>query len=144
MTTITASSTIGIKLNPPSFTSPVVIEAGVTISNPGYPDAVYTPSASSTFFAIQNDGTIAGAATSSGIGVYLAPGGSVTNASSASITGYTGIEISGGAGEVVNDGGITGVHSGVKISGGAGTVVNDGSISAGGATFMLSNFFLGD
>ncbi len=61
------------------------------------------------FFSIQNNGTIAGSA--AGVGVYLAPGGSVTNAASASITGYTGVKIAGGAGTVVNHGSIGGSAS---------------------------------
>ena len=83
MTTITASTTLGIDLNPAFYTSPVVIGAGVTVSNPGYPYAVYRHSGATTFFVIDNNGAITGGT----IGVYLAPGGSVTNAATASITG---------------------------------------------------------
>src|ERR1700722_11805581 len=78
MTTISANSTIGISLD--SYKSPVVIKTGVTITNPSNPDAVYTSSASVTSFVIQNDGTIIGGGSGTGTGVYLAPGGSVTNA----------------------------------------------------------------
>jgi hypothetical protein len=101
--TITASSTVGIKLNPAIDTSPVTIGTGVTITNPGYPNAAYTGAGSTTFFVVQNEGTIEGAATSSGAGVYLSPGGAVTNSAIGSITAYSGIKISGGAGTVVND-----------------------------------------
>ena len=77
MTTITASTTVGIDLNTAFYTSPVVIGAGVTVSNPGYPYAVYRHSGATTFFVIDNNGAIT---SGSGIGVYLAVGGSVTNA----------------------------------------------------------------
>ncbi|MGH7065570.1 MAG: hypothetical protein ACREET_15955 [Stellaceae bacterium] len=108
MTTINTSTTTGIKLDPAFYTSPVVIGAGVTITNPNYPDAVYRDPGSNVFFRIQNNGTIGGSA--SGVGVYLAPGGSVTNATSASITGYSGVKISGGAGTVINHGSIVGLY----------------------------------
>jgi hypothetical protein len=72
MTTISSSTTVGINLKPASYTSPVVIEAGVTISNPNYPHAVYTDPGSTVVFNIENNGTITGPA--AGIGVYLAPG----------------------------------------------------------------------
>ena len=154
------AQTIGIDLNPAIYTSPVVIGAGVTVSNTGYPYAVYRHSGATTFFVIDNDGTIAGNTVVSGsVGVYLAPGGSVTNAATASITGaQVGVRISGGAGTVVTYGNIAGYPSGngagvdlraggsvtngasahitspdrdVYISGGPGIVVNDGSISGG-------------
>ena len=54
MTTITASTTLGIDLNPAFYTSPVVIGAGVIVSNTGYPYAVYRHSGATTFFAIEN------------------------------------------------------------------------------------------
>jgi Ca2+-binding RTX toxin-like protein len=156
VTTISVSGTIGISLNPALYTSPVVIDAGVTITNPNYTNAVYTDPGSTVFFTIQNHGTITGS--SAGVGVYLAPGGSVTNGVSASITGGgVGVEIRGAAGTVVNDGSIAasyGVHmySGgsvtnaasasitglVAISGGAGTVLNDGSIAGSAAGVHLT------
>jgi hypothetical protein len=162
MTTITASTTVGINLNPAYYTSPVVIGAGVTVSNPGYPYAVYRHSGATTFFVIDNKGTIT---SSTGGGVYLGPGGSVTNEASAHITGSSlhggGVAISGGAGTVLNDGSIDGGLFGVKLSfggsvtneasghitgyallnsfgvdvyGGTGTVVNDGTIAVAVAT----------
>jgi hypothetical protein len=156
MTTITASTTVGIDLNPAFYTSPVVIDAGVTVSNPGYPYAVYRHSGATTFFVIQNHGTIT--SVSGGV-VYLGPGGSVTNAAGASIivpqfTASTkdAVKVSGGAGTVVNAGSIAGGNGvdlrsggsvtnaaasayivangyGVRVSGGTGTVVNDGIIA---------------
>ncbi len=141
MTTITASTTMGIDLSPASYTSPVVVGAGVAVSNPGYPYAVYRHVGATTFFIIQNDGSIVG----NKFGVYLAPGGSVTNAATASITAdkYA-VKISGGAGTVVNDGNIAGTGTrgsgvGVQISGGPGTVVNYGSIAGTSVGVTLGN-----
>ena len=146
MTTITASTTIGIDLNPAIYTSPVVIGAGVTVSNAGYPYAVYRYPGATTFFIIQNDGAIT---STSGGDVYLAPGGSVINAATASIiAAKDAVLITGGVGTVVNAGRIAGTGGGIilksggsvtnmaaasvsgsiLVTGGAGTVVNDGSI----------------
>jgi T5SS/PEP-CTERM-associated repeat protein len=151
MTTITASSTVGITLSSSSYTNPVVINPGVTISSIG--NGI---TASASAWTIQNYGTIAGSPTS-GVGIYLSAGGSVTNYSSGSISGFTGIydsqalsvvnfgSIVGplGGGIVLDSGGsvnnatsasvILGVD-GVEISGSAGTVVNDGSIGGTGTT----------
>jgi len=103
---------------------------------------------------VVNSGSIKGTGTI-GIGVYLAAGGSVTNAASASITGgFYGVVIN--AGTVVNSGSVVatgkqrvrhrdgrrwfahqrglgvdrGGDVGLIIGGGAGTVVNSGSITA--------------
>jgi hypothetical protein len=125
MTTITASTTIGIDLNPAIYTSPVVIGAGVTVSNTGYPYAVYRHTGATTFFAIDNNGTIT---SGSGIGVYLAPGGSVTNAATASITGGSyGVKITGGTGTVVNNGSIAGGNNSAVDLGSGGSVTNGAS-----------------
>jgi Hint domain len=151
MTTITSNSTVGIYLSSPSYTNPVVINPGVTISSIG--NGI---SASPTAWTIQNYGSIAGAPTS-GVGVFLSAGGSVTNHSSGSISGFTGIYDS-QALSVVNDGTIVGTLGGgivlnsggsvnnaasastilgidgVDINGSAGTVVNHGSIAGMGTT----------
>jgi hypothetical protein len=74
MTKITASPTLGIDLNPAFFTSPVVIGAGVTVSNPGYLYAVYRHSSATKFFVIDNNGAVSVSSPSfdAGIGIYLA------------------------------------------------------------------------
>ena len=156
MTTISASKTLGVVLNPASYTNPIIIEAGVTISNSAGSDAV-SVSGSAYFFTLQNDGTISGSDTSSGVGVYLAPGGSVTNTVLGSIAGgYHGVYMRVGSAMVVNEGTIAGTGAargiGVEVGGGSvtnaasasitggrigvyiratGTVVNDGSIAGG-------------
>jgi hypothetical protein len=79
MTTISNSTTLGITLSFPTYVNPIVIDPSVTISNSG--NAVY---ASTGSWTIQNDGTIS---SPTAVGVYLIPGGSVTNAASASIMG---------------------------------------------------------
>ncbi len=91
MTTITASSTLGISLSTPSYANPIVINPGVTISSGG--NAVYAPSG---YWTIQNDGLIAGnpatpTATPNVAGIKLLLGGDITNQSTATITGYHGI-----------------------------------------------------
>src|SRR5271163_1975159 len=99
MTTITSNSTIGIYLSSPSYTNPVVINPGVTISNIG--NGI---SASPTAWTIQNYGSIVGTL---GGGIVLDSGGSVNNAASTSIIlGIDGVDINGNAGTVVNDGSI--------------------------------------
>ena len=150
MTTITANSTIGVYLTSPTYTNPIVINPGVTISSTSSTGTgVY---ATTGYWAIQNNGIVT---SSNGMGVELSSG-SITNAASASITGaVSGVEVT-GVGTVVNDGSIaatgtgglgvglgsgsvtnaasasiTGDGDGVAVFG-AGTVVNDGSIAATG------------
>ena len=81
MTTISASSTIGITLSVPSYTNPVVVNPGVTISSAGG-----GLSAASGSWTIQNDGTVAGNTTANP-GIELEAGASVTNQSGAVISG---------------------------------------------------------
>jgi hypothetical protein len=155
MTTISINKTAGVVLNPASYANPVVIEAGVTISNSSG-DAV-SDLPYPAFFIIQNNGRIFGNSVSR-FGVNLTGGGSVANAASASIKGYgSGIQIFGGAGTVVNDGSIASLEEqgvyltdGGSVSNGAagsitgntdgvniisfGTVVNDGRSAAGAAS----------
>jgi Ca2+-binding RTX toxin-like protein len=102
MTTITSSTTIGITLSSPTYTNPIVVNPGVTISTSSG-NAIY---AASGYWAIQNGGTISSTGT---YGIDLLAGGSVTNAASATISGYNdGIDIKGAAGTVVNSGDIAG------------------------------------
>ncbi len=70
MTTISASTTIGINLNPALYTSPVVIGAGVTILHSKHLDAVYTDPSAPTVFTINNYGMIIGSDAASGAGVW--------------------------------------------------------------------------
>ncbi len=134
-TTISHSTTVGINLNPAIYRSPVIIETGVSITNPNYPNAVYTNPGSTTFFKIENSGTISGVTT----GIYLSPGGSVTNSASAPISGGKyGVEISGGTGTVVNDGSILGfsyngnIGTGVDLRSGGSVTNGAGASIAGG------------
>src|SRR6185437_774365 len=126
MTTITASSTIGINLNSGLYTNPIVIDAGVSIDDGS--NAIF---ASTGSWTIQNAGSLAGTGTS-GHGILLVvPSARITNATSGSITGgYAGIVLSDG-GSVTNaaSASISGGSIGVQVQiGGNGTVVNAGSI----------------
>ncbi len=85
MTTIGSSTTIGITLTSATYTNPVVVDPGVTISNPSG-KGIYANSATG-YWTIQNNGTISGAG-SGGSGIDLLGGGSVTNAAGALIAGY--------------------------------------------------------
>ncbi len=149
MTTISTSTTLGVVLNTASYSNPVVIETGVSISGPA--NAVFGNHGASGYFVIQNYGVVAGSSID-GKGIYLSPGGSVTNAASGSISGNRGVGIYGAAGTVVNQGSIGGTgdkgigvvlnsgglvsnagsiigFDGVKVLGG-GSVVNNGGIAA--------------
>src|SRR5450756_2442474 len=106
MTTISASSTIGIILSSPSYANPVVVNPAVRISN--YYSYGRGVSGSGDVWTIRSAGTIAGNITS-GQGVDLKYGGSVTNQSGARISGLTGVYGGyAGALSVVNAGSITG------------------------------------
>jgi len=126
MTTISSSSTNPIHLKSSSSTNPIIVNPGVTISVSTAQNAVYGLSGTWT---IVNNGSIASANYS---GIYLyntqGSGGVITNAASASISGYDGININSGVGTIV-------------ASGGMGTVVNYGRIagssSQGGTGVIL-------
>ncbi len=122
MTTIIASTTIGVNLDLPAYTSPVAIAPGVTVSNPAFPYAVYA-TLSVPPVTLQNYGTI----TASGrAGVYLAPGGVVTNAAAGFIAGRNAaIEIATHGGIVVNYGRILGSRlTAIDLPSG-GTIINE-------------------
>jgi hypothetical protein len=103
MTTITANSTVGIYLTSPSYTSPLVINPGVSISGYAGVDLVSGGTVSNAASAlitgvIEGVGISGGAGTMvsygniagtgiGGIGVILDSGGSITNAAAASISG---------------------------------------------------------
>ncbi len=76
-------------------------------------------------------------------GIVLAAGGTVTNAASASITGYrNGVSITGGAGTVINAGRIyAGVDSGVYLQ--QGTVINGSSTNTSAAISSFHDGVLG-
>src|SRR5579863_729124 len=118
MTTITASSTLGIELTSLADTNPVVISADVQISIAG--QAVF---GSNVPWTLQNEGSLTG----STFGVFLGAGGAITNAASATIAGaYDGIEILGGTGIAINYGNILGTGTsgiGVFLDAG-GTITN--------------------
>jgi hypothetical protein len=136
MTTISASSTIGITLSSPSYTSPVVINPGVTISSNGIDG--YSVSAPTGSWTIQNAGDIASSLPNGGTGIYLSAGGSVTNQSTGTISGDEAVD--GGIGiaagfsgalTVVNAGSIVGSFFGVGLEVG-GTVSNQSSRTISG------------
>jgi hypothetical protein len=58
--------------------------------------------------AVVNDGPVTGSASRGGYGIDLTVGGSVTNGSASTITGYVAVAIAGGAGTVSNAGTIEG------------------------------------
>ena len=74
MTTITTNSTTGIVLTSPSYANPVVVDAGVTISNIGG-NAI---SADTGTWTVQNGGSIA-TNTATVVGIGLGAGGAITN-----------------------------------------------------------------
>ncbi len=141
MTTISVGKTLGIVLNQATYTNPVVIDAGVTVSN-SLGAAITTYHGSVATFAIRNNGAISGTT----FGVYLTPGGSVTNAAGASITGASyAIYITNGAGTVVNNGNIVGAPSfGVFLhAGGSVTNAASGTITGLSAVFLVAGAVAG-
>src|ERR1700722_6749160 len=154
MTTITASTTIGVNLASPNFVNPVVVNPGVTISTTG--DAII---ASAGSWTLQNKGRISGAgAFANGIDLSA---GAVTNFATGLVTGSSdGVRIYGAGGVVGNYGSIagqlgassvyygfgvdllnggavtnhaggtiSGYASGIDVYGAAGTIINAGMIT---------------
>jgi fibronectin-binding autotransporter adhesin len=134
VTTISASSAIGVTLTSASYANPIVVTSGVTISSDNY--GVWAPAGS---WAIQNSGSILGSPTSStGKGVFLGAGGSVANETTALISGYVGIYGSGGAVTVVNAGSIlgnapiaSGLDVGVYLHAGGSVINQNGALISG-------------
>ncbi len=130
MTTISTSTPLGVTLTPASYTNPVVVAAGVSISN----DTGDGISGAGEYFSVQNNGTIAG----NDGGVALYDGGGVTNLPGGDIVAtsaiHSAVYIGGGAGTVVNAGAITGDGaSGVDLKDGGGiTNQSGGTIGSGG------------
>ncbi len=168
MTTITANTTTGIVINATntaSYTNPIVINAGVTITRnvAGPADAF---AAYAGFWTVDNKGTIS--SVNPNAGVYLLDGGTVTNTTSASISGAFGVEISFSSAAVVNNGSIAGnarkgagvwlerggyignrvgasirgAVDGVHIQYYAGTVINGGTIAGTSATYSSFGAYL--
>ena len=141
MTTISVNKPSGVVLNPASYVNPVVIAAGITISNGSGGDAV-SISGAAYVFTVQNNGTISAPGSTAGAGVFLAPGGLVTNEAAGLITAYAaGISISGGAGTVVNDGSIA--STGVNATGADNGHVGVDLVSGGSVTNAVSGSIVG-
>lgn len=138
MTTITASSTVGITLSSPAFTNPVVVRPGVSISNTG--NAIKSNSGSWT---LQNNGAVTGSGPF-GDGIYLSAGGSVTNFASGSVTGSSiGVFVGGSAGTVLNYGNITGRFGASPIYSGIGIYLRSGGVITNRSGAMISGYGLG-
>ena len=133
MTTITANSAIGITLLSPAYISPVVIDAGVTIASST--DGI---DAATGYWIIQSAGLIAANATS-GTGIDLTAGGSITNQAGGTISGYVAI-VANAPLTVVNAGTIAGTettNSGAGIDLTAGGIVTNQS--SGSITGILAS-----
>ena len=103
------------------------------ISNAAGDAAVFGNHGASGYFVIQNYGTIASSAAD---GVYLSPGGTLTNAAAGAISGNRGVGAYGAfAGAVVNAGSIAG--TGNK---GVGVVLNAGGTVSNGASASITGF----
>jgi hypothetical protein len=141
---IAATSTLGGKV------AGCVLSAGGSVTNAASA-SISASSATGVYITggagtVVNDGSIADTGTTgtTGSGVLLNSGGSVTNASSASIKGLAnGVRIQGGAGTVVNDGSIAGtlghgvyLRSGGSVTNATFALITGGSygvdLSAGG------------
>ena len=143
MSTITGTVTNEVTLGTGTYTSPLTI-AGTGAVTVGSVAAIYGPNTQA--WTVANYGTVRN---SSGFGVELLHGGSVTNSGTGLIQGSEGVSITGGVGTITNSGTINGTsgagidlgaggyvgNSGtirgadaVTITGGVGTVTNSGTI----------------
>ena len=106
MTTISSSTTRAITLTSPTYQNPVVILSGVEIV-PGDGSPAIVGSGTSSYWAIQNSGTVS--STFGFYGIILDGSGSIDNSTAATIFGYGyGIRIESGPGTVINDGLVSG------------------------------------
>jgi hypothetical protein len=132
MTTITSNTNFGITLS-----SAIVVNPGVTVSNAEA--GIYgATGATGGPWTIQNDGTVS---STNFYGIGLVAGGSVTNAASAAIVGYSdGVAMLSGVGTVLNSGRISGTGTsadGVYLKAG-GSVTNAASASISGGSGGVS------
>jgi hypothetical protein len=132
--TITGTVTTGVTLTADTYTNPVTIAAGATVSGPTYGVQA------SDSWTVDNFGTITGGAPGdfNTNGVYLKAGGVITNEAGASIYGYdTGVNLAGASATVINAGSIVG-NMGTEVVGAFGVglfatndvLVNTGVISS--------------
>ena len=129
--TITGTITTGVTLTGASFTNPVTIAAGASISGT---DAIYA----AQNWTILNDGMVSGDTTDSGIHLD-GGGGAVTNSASGSIgDGAYGVNITGATGTVVNYGSIGGGNTGVYVGQGTDALVRNAGTISGDGLFGVS------
>ncbi len=142
--TITASYLTGITL---TATNTTIASTGSVTNN----NAAAVSGLPGTAWTLVNQGGVTGIGAD---GVDLATGGFVSNAFAANVVGYTGVDIRGATGTVVNGGSIAGTasryagvalaaggsvtnvatgmligYNGIRIGGSAGTVMNNGKIT---------------
>ena len=129
--TITGTITTGVTLSSASYTNPVTIASGASITGAGGgANAVYS---NQSAWTVQNDGTISGGAYN-GV-LFDGVGGVITNDLTGSIGGNAyGVFITGPEGAVENAGSIGG-GVGVYIGQGTDASVSNAGTIAGGASF---------
>ena len=125
------STPVTLAANPATVTGTISVASGIAVTGP-----------SGTAWTLSNLGFIAAA---NNIGVSLASGGTVTNQSTGSISGYGGVEIYGAAGTVTNAGTISntgGIHvAGILLAAGGsvsntGTIIQTNSTTAAGIALL--------